>query len=91
MSINTLEACDPDFIFSDEIKQIVNSALDKLPKKTRQIFILNRYQGLTYKEIAEKMNLSVKTIEFHISKALCRLRFSLKDFLALSPFLLYFF
>ena len=91
VSINTLEACDPDFIFSDEIKQIVNSALDKLPKKTRQIFILNRYQGLTYKEIAEKMNLSVKTIEFHISKALCRLRFSLKDFLALSPFLLYFF
>ena len=89
--INTLQACDPDFIFSDEIQQIVESTLNKLPQKTRQIFILNRYQGLSYKDIAEQMDLSAKTIEFHISKALSQLRFSLKDFTLFLPLLFYFY
>ncbi|OJV39217.1 MAG: RNA polymerase subunit sigma-70 [Bacteroidia bacterium 43-41] len=89
--INTLQACDPDFIFSDEIQKIVESTLDKLPPRTRQIFILNRYQGLSYQDIANQMDLSIKTIEFHISKALAQLRFSLKDFICLSLFLFYFY
>lgn len=80
VSINTLEACEPNFIFSEEIQQIIDKTLNKLPSKTRQIFILNRYQGFSYKEIAEKMNLSTKSIEFHISKALSQFRFALKDF-----------
>ena len=91
VNINTLKACDPNFIFSVEIQQIVDSTLEKLPGKTRQIFVLNRYQGLSYKDIAQQMNLSIKTIEFHISKALGELRFSLKDFICLSPFLFYFY
>ncbi|MDO5523673.1 MAG: RNA polymerase sigma-70 factor [Bacteroidia bacterium] len=90
-SINTLEACDPDFIFSDEIQQIVNSTLNKLPGKTRRVFMLSRYQGLSHRDIADEMNLSTKTVEFHISKALNQLRLSLKDFLILSPLLLYFY
>ncbi len=89
--INALQACDPDFIFSDEIHQIIESTLNKLPEKTRQIFLLNRYQGLSYKDIAEQMDLSVKTIEFHISKALSKLRFSLKDYILFLPLLFYFY
>ncbi|MGI6573052.1 MAG: RNA polymerase sigma-70 factor [Fermentimonas sp.] len=85
--ISTLQACDPEFIFSNEIQQIIESTLNKLPKKTRQIFLLNRYQGLSYKDIAEQMDLSIKTIEFHISKALSRLRFSLKDYILFLPLL----
>lgn len=88
--INTLQACDPDFIFSDEIQKIVESTLNKLPQKTRQVFILNRYQGLSYRDIASQMDLSIKAIEFHISKALSQLRFSLRDFIYLLLFLLYF-
>lgn len=88
--ISTLEACDPDFLFSDEIQQIIHDTLKKLPKKTRQIFVLNRFNGLSYKEIAEKMNLSNKSIEFHISKALSQFRLALKDFIYLSLILLYF-
>ncbi len=82
--ISTLEACDPSFLFSDEIQQIIDETLNKLPKKTRQIFILSRNHGLTYKEIAEKTNLSQKSIEFHISKALQLLRYSLRDFATIS-------
>jgi RNA polymerase sigma-70 factor (ECF subfamily) len=88
--INTLGACDPDFLFSDEIQRIIESTLKELPQKTRQIFVLSRFEGLSYKEIAEKMNLSTKSIEFHISKALGRLRLSLVDFICISLFLFYF-
>jgi RNA polymerase sigma-70 factor (ECF subfamily) len=87
-NLNTLEACDPNFIFSDEIQHILNETLEKMPQKTRQIFILNRFNGLSYHEIAQKMDVSQKTIEFHISKALRTLRFELKDFIYLLLFIL---
>ena len=90
LSINTLQACDPEFLFSEELKQIIDETLLGLPKKTREIFVLNRFEGLSYKEIAEKMKLSTKSIEFHISKALGELRSSLKDFFPLILFLFYF-
>ena len=48
------------------------------------------YQGLSYKDIANQMDLSTKAIEFHMSKALAQLRFSLKDFIHLLLFLFYF-
>lgn len=81
--ISTLEACDPDFLFSKELQEIINNTLEVLPQKTKLIFSLSRDQGLTYKEIAGKTNLSQKAIEFHISKALQQLRFSLRDFASL--------
>lgn len=82
--ISTLTACDPIFLFSDEIQHIIDETLNKLPKKTKQIFLLSRIDGLTYKEIAAKTNLSQKSIEFHISKALQLLRYSLRDFAVLA-------
>lgn len=88
--INTLQACDPELLFSDEIERIIDETLRRLPKKTRQIFMLSRFDGLSYKEIAGNMNLSTKSIEFHISKALSQFRLSLKDFIYLLPFLFYF-
>lgn len=90
LSINSLQACDPEFLFSEELKQIIDETLRGLPKKTREIFVLHRFEGLSYKEIAEKMKLSTKSIEFHITKALGELRISLKDFLPLTFFLFYF-
>lgn len=88
--ISTLEACDPEFIFSKELQEIIDSSLEKLPKRTQQIFSLSRDEGLTYREIASKTNLSSKAVEFHISKALNQLRVSLKDFTALSTILFLF-
>lgn len=88
--ISTLEACDPDFIFSKELQVIIDNTLEKLPEKTKQIFSLSRDKGLTYKEIAAKTDLSQKAVEFHISKALQHLRVSLKDFIALSAFIFLF-
>lgn len=87
--INTLQACDPIYLFSDEIQQIIGNTLAKLPPKTREIFELSRNEGLSYAEIARQMNLSHKAVEFHISKVLKLLRISLKDFLCVIPFILY--
>lgn len=89
LSISTLQACDPNFLFSKEIQRIVDQTLNRLPQKTHQVFILSRNKGYSYKEIAEDMSMSVKTVEFHISKALQQLRLSLKDYICLTPFLLY--
>src|SRR5690554_5500609 len=68
--INTLEACNPDKIFSQEIHQIIENTLQRLPERTSKIFKMSRFDNLSHKEIAEKLNLSTKSIEYHISKTL---------------------
>lgn len=80
LKIATLEACDPQEIFSTEAQQLVNEALNRLPDKTREIFLMSRYDNKTYAEIAAHYSLSVKSVEFHISKALKVLKEKLKDY-----------
>ena len=53
----------------------------EMPEKTRRIFIMSRYEGKSYLTIAQETGLSVKSVEFHISKALTMLRKELKDYL----------
>lgn len=64
-----------------ELKQKINKAILNLPDGIRETFILNRFDGLSYHEIALKENVSVKTIEYRICKALGLLRFELSDYL----------
>lgn len=81
--INTFEACNPDNIFSEEILQIIDSTLDKLPAKTKQVFKLSRFENLSHREIAQELQFSTKAVEYHITKALSKLRINLKDFLTI--------
>lgn len=60
-----------------KIDQVYNS----MPDKTLDIFLLSRDNGLTYQEIADSVDLSVKAVEYHISKALEILREELQDYL----------
>ena len=71
----------PDAIFDSEIQHIVQKALKRMPNQSRQIFILSRYQNTPNKKIAEQLGISVKSVEFHITKALKILRTELKDYL----------
>lgn len=57
-----------------ELKRKVNGSIDKLPEKCREVFMLNYYDHLSYKAIAEQLNISVKTVEKHIGKAFRILR-----------------
>lgn len=85
--ISTLVACDPEEVFSDEIRLIVNEALRSLPDQTRRVFVLSRFEGKTAKEIADTLDMTVKGVEYHITKALKVLRVYLKDYLPLFYFL----
>jgi RNA polymerase sigma-70 factor (ECF subfamily) len=85
--IQTLEAYDPKEIFSSEIMVIIETTLQSLPDQTRRIFELSRFECLSVKEIAEKLSLSPKSIEYHITKSLKALRIALKDYLPLFYFL----
>ena len=83
LRISTLEACNPERIFCDEIQKIVKETLQKLPLQTREIFIRSRYNNQTHKEIAESLKISTKSVEFHLTKALKVLRVALKDYFPL--------
>lgn len=85
--IATLEACDPETIYSSEITEIVEKTLQSLPEQTRRVFEMSRYDHLSVKEIAEKLSISPKAVEYHITKSLKFLRISLKDYLPLFYFL----
>ena len=56
-------------------------ALEELPDKRREIFELSRFQGLKYHEIAEKLQINIKTVETQMSRSLEFLRTYLKDFI----------
>lgn len=81
MRISTLEACDPKEIFSAEIQEIVDKTLSTLSEKTLKAFVLSRYENKSHKEIAEELGMTVKGVEFHITKALNIIRKELKDYL----------
>lgn len=59
----------------------IQQAIDKLPEKCREIFILSRYEELSYREIASTLNISVKTVENQMITALKKLRVSLQEYL----------
>jgi RNA polymerase sigma-70 factor (ECF subfamily) len=81
--INTLEACDPEEIYSTEITQIVEKTLATLPHQTRRVFEMRRCHFLPVKEVAESLSLNPKSVEYHLTKALKALRAALKDYLPL--------
>ena len=85
--ISTLQVCDPEEIFSEEVRQIIQKTLDALPSQTRKAFIMSRFQHKTNQEIAAELGISIKGVEYHITKALKVLRINLKDYLPLFNFL----
>ncbi|MGC3944684.1 MAG: RNA polymerase sigma-70 factor [Chryseolinea sp.] len=70
---------DDEVIFQ-ETQSFVSSVVQHLPPKCRQVFIMNRYDSLSYKEIAEVMNISEKTVENQLVKALQVIRANLLQF-----------
>jgi RNA polymerase sigma-70 factor (ECF subfamily) len=68
-------------IMEEELDQHINNAISQLPEKRRQIFLMSRNEGLSYKVIAERLSVSEKTIETQISRSLKQLRKSLSEYL----------
>lgn len=75
------EGVDVDFLEYSELEDQVKDAFDKLSPKCREVFELSRYDGMKYQEIANHLELSIKTVERHMGKALKILREELGSYL----------
>jgi RNA polymerase sigma-70 factor (ECF subfamily) len=64
-----------------ELQKKIQESIESLPESYREAFIMHRFQGMSYKEIAEKNNVSVKTIDYRIQQALKLLRKHLNNYL----------
>lgn len=80
---------DPDFYVYGELLNLVSEAIEKLPEDYRHAFKMNRFEDMTYKQIADISGVSPKTIAYRITQALKILRFELKDYIPLLLFLLH--
>lgn len=80
-------AYDPDLYIDSELQVKLKNAIELLPEKCREIFIMSRIKGLKNEEIADQLSLSKRTVETQISKALKVLRHELKDYVGMLIFL----
>jgi RNA polymerase sigma-70 factor (ECF subfamily) len=88
LNISSLRSLNPEELFTGEIISILEKTIATLPLQTQEIFRMSRYQSLSNKEIAEKLKITEKGVEYHISKALKTLRTELSDYLPLLVFFL---
>ena len=70
-----------DYFQFKELKEKIEDAIAALPEDLKLVFKMNRFQDLRYKDIAQQLNISEKTVEARMSKALKILRNDLKDYL----------
>ena len=75
------ENVSSDFLVEAELAGAIKAAIDELPEKCREIFLLNRYENLKYHEIADRLQLSQKTVEAQMSKALQHMRLRLAEYI----------
>ncbi|NVO10712.1 MAG: RNA polymerase sigma-70 factor [Bacteroidales bacterium] len=76
-------------IINKELEHQIEVAINSLPPKCKMVFKLSRFENLSYAEIAEQMDISVKTVENQMMKALKVLREELKDYLPALIWLLF--
>ncbi|MBQ6576214.1 MAG: RNA polymerase sigma-70 factor [Bacteroidales bacterium] len=88
ISLQALEQFDTDFPDQDVIEARLKTALDKLPNRCRQIFVMNKINGIKQKDIASSLGLSVNTVESQMAIAYKKLREELRDCLPILLFLI---
>lgn len=78
---SVLDSYDTEnYILYSDLSAHLQQALDQLPAAYREAFEMNRFEGLKYREIAVRLNVSERTVEVRVGKALEMLRKLLKDF-----------
>lgn len=79
-----------DSLVEQEVSSQIHKAIESLPEKCKEIFKMSRFEDMKYKDIAEKLNLSVKTVEAQMSKALQVMRTSLSEFISVLIYFIFF-
>jgi RNA polymerase sigma-70 factor (ECF subfamily) len=70
-----------DILEYGEMEEIVNNIIDNLPDQCRNVFTMNRFEGMKYLEISKALNISLSTVKYHMSTALNTLKDKLNGFL----------
>ena len=83
----SLQQIDESLLSVEEVEALLQSAIEKLPERCREIFMLSRIEGLKNREIAEQLHISLSTVENQMTIALRKLKTELKDYL---PIILFF-
>ncbi len=80
-NLDALSHNSSDTLVQKQLEDYINRAFLDLPEKISSTFTDSRVKGMTYQEIAEKKGVSVKVVEYHITKAIKHFKIRLKDFL----------
>ncbi|UOB17137.1 RNA polymerase sigma-70 factor [Abyssalbus ytuae] len=83
LNYNALSDNNASEIIQKELASQIIEAINILPEKCKHVFIKSRIEGLAHKDISEQLQISIKTVENHIGKALKHMRFHLQEFLHL--------
>ena len=77
-------------LFENELEKKVIKAIKNLPEDTRKVFLMSRFEEKKYAEIAQKLNISVNTVKYHIKKAISLLRAELLKYLLISLYFIFY-
>ena len=80
LRMSSLEECDPYELYSADIHAILERSLGEMSEQTRKIFRMSRFRRMSNREIAQAMGIGEKSVEYHITKALKKLRRDLGDY-----------
>lgn len=87
LNMEALEKDSSVSLYGDEVRVLMKKAMDRMSEKVRDTYIMSKQHGLKNREIAEKLDISLSTVECRLTSAYRVLRGILKDYL---PFLLWF-
>ena len=90
LNYDALEELNIDQIDFSQLEKLIRETIDSLPERCREVFIMSRYQEMKNKEIALKLDITVKAVEANITRALAKLRENTKDYLPELVFFLLF-
>jgi len=87
IKFQSLETFDEQLFSEPDIETVIQNAIESLPQKCREIFILNKIEGKKQKIIAQELNISINTVESQMAIAYKKLKEVLKDHVPLLIFL----
>jgi RNA polymerase sigma-70 factor (ECF subfamily) len=88
LNYSALQHSSAEKIIADELEEKINETIDLLPPRCKVIFLKSRFEEKKYREIAEELGISIKTVENQIQKALKILRSNLSEFMSIAILLL---
>lgn len=90
LNYEALDELNLEKIDFSRLEKLIQDTIDSLPERCREVFLMSRYEEMKNKEIAEKLNISVKAVEANITRAINKLRENTKEYLPELVFFLLF-